>query len=101
MPIIFSVAICLGVSFSLMAANGLVTKMQNVLKLEPGNYSFVVEEDQKVGSYYNTCNAKMADNQNLRVKLQLESDFEEVHAGDIIKANAKFSSPADTQIQNY
>lgn len=101
LPIIFSTAICLGAVFSLMAANNLEAKMQNVLEFEHGKYSFVVEEDQKVGSYYNTCNAKLSNNQNFRVKLQLESDFEEVHAGDIIKANAKFSSPAETQIQNY
>ena len=92
--------ICLGVGTSLISANNLDNNTQNILKMEAGTYIFNAEEDQKVGTYYNSCEAKIH-NTNYKVKLQLPEDFEEVHAGDIIKATVKFSKAADTQASNY
>lgn len=74
--------------------------MQNILKAGEGEFTFKVEADQKVGTYTNNCDAKIA-NTNFKVKLQVPQDFEEVHAGDILKAKVKFSSPGETQAANY
>ena len=74
--------------------------MQNITNMNPGEYTFNVEEDQKAGTYYNTCEATIV-NTNYKVKMQFDQDFEEIHAGDVIKAQVKYSSPVDTQKQNY
>lgn len=74
--------------------------MQTILGLEQGDYVFEVEDDQKVGTYTNNCDAKI-NGTTYKVKLQVPQDFEEVHAGDVIKANVKFSSPAENQATNY
>ena len=46
------------------------------------DYSDTVEKD---GMYYNSCEATII-NSHYKVKLQFDQDFEEIHAGDIIKA---------------
>lgn len=74
--------------------------MQSILILEQGEFVFEVENDQKVGTYTNNCDAKVT-RTNYKVKLQIPQDFEEVHAGDILKAKVKFSTPAETQASNY
>lgn len=74
--------------------------MQNILKNDEGEYTFEIETDQKVGTYTNNCDAKISGT-NFKVKLQTPQDFEEVHAGDILKAKVKFSTPAETQASNY
>lgn len=74
--------------------------MNNVLRLSDIECIYEVSEDQKTGTYTNNCNAKISGT-NYIVKLQMPQDFEEVHAGDIIKAKAKISQPADTQVSNY
>lgn len=74
--------------------------MQNVRSLNPGVYTFNVDEDQKAGTYYNSCEATLV-NSNYKVKLQFDQDFEEIHAGDLIKGNVKFSQPAETHASNY
>ena len=91
---------CLGISTSLIGAKNLTNNTSNTLKLEQGSYVFEVLDDQKLGTYYNSCDAKIQ-NSNAKVKLQLPEDFEEVHAGDIIKANVKFSKAGETQLSNY
>ena len=74
--------------------------MQSILSVGEGEYIFEVEDDQKVGTYTNNCEAKISGS-NYKVKLQVPQDFEEVHAGDIIKARVKFSSPVEAQASNY
>lgn len=62
-----------------------------------------MEEDQKSGSIYNSCTAHI-DNNDLnkyKIKLQFSQDFEEIHAGDLIKAQAKFYTITQNQEQNY
>ena len=74
--------------------------MNNTLRLSDTECIYEVSDDQKTGTYTNNCDAKISGT-NYIVKLQMPQDFEEVHAGDIIKAKAKISSPVDTQISNY
>ncbi len=90
----------MGISTSLIAARNLVNNTSVTLGLDQGSYVFEALEDQKMGTYYNSCEAKIQ-NSNNKVKLQLPDGFEETHAGDIIKANVKFSKAADTQVSNY
>lgn len=96
-------AILLGAALSLMTANNLNAKTNEVLNIKQGEFTFNVEDDQKLGSYYNSAEANMIidGSATYKVKLQVDSDFEEIHAGDIIKANVKFSSAQETQINNY
>ena len=100
--LLFTTAIFLGFALSIIAANNLNNQSNEILNLGQEKYIFDVKEDQKVGSYYNTCAAEILNtNKKYKVKLQIDSSFEEVHAGDIIKANAKFSKAIDTQEDNY
>lgn len=79
---------------------------QNLLQEESSKYTFEVNEDQKAGNYYNTCTAKVINSENnkidnIKVKLQVDKDFGEIHAGDILEGNATFQLPYTTQSDSY
>ncbi|MDO5329689.1 MAG: DNA internalization-related competence protein ComEC/Rec2 [Coriobacteriia bacterium] len=73
----------LGILISILAAYNL-----NNFTIDNNNYIFEASEDQKSTSISNYCKAKV---NGKSIKIQFDKDVEEVHAGDLIKADAKIS----------
>lgn len=99
---IILISVFLGVLLSLIAANNLNLQVENISKFNKETLVFEALEDQKNSSYNNTCVSKIVSNNiNWKIKLQYPQDFDEIHAGDILKVNANYIRPNDSQIDNY
>lgn len=98
--LIVPISISIGICLSFIAAIELDIDQNNIFNLQNKNLTFEIIEDQKTGNYTNSVNAKIKGT-DYSVKVQIDKDFEELHAGDIINSNAKFSKASESQEQNF